>query len=229
MLDKGKGKVRKATVSRKQRGKGSQGGKVENELLGKGKGKRMVAEVSGSSTSQLRKSSRVFEQKQNGGPQTGSRAGYHHPLPLAREIPGGAVANRESWQLGRPAPASHLTRSLHLTDVHLYELHPLLFLGDRHAATNKDWVEKQKFGAVVNMAKDFKVAPKLRVPGVDYNNDFAIDDSGEADLCCAYDGLCVVLNRWFKEGKTVLVHCRAGRSRYGARTALLEQQRSTCN
>ena len=223
MQDKGKGKVGKATVTRSQRGKGSQGGKVENEVLRKGKGKRKVAEVSGSSSSQggkggsgsstssqggKRKSPRICQQQQHGGPHRGTRADYLEPHPSVRDTNKGSELPNHA---------------------RLQEIHPLLFIGNSTAAADKKWVMEEGFSAVINMAKGFKVKACDRVDGVEYHDEFGIHDSGEADLFAVYTAMQDVLVSTLKKGK-VLVNCREGRSRCAARcVALVQLQRNTCN
>lgn len=102
-----------------------------------------------------------------------------------------------------------------------HEIIPGLWLGNKAASQDEQWLRSHQIGAVFNCTKDipFKhgVVPHMyRIP---------VDDNLQQDEIRNLGGwaweICVKLNRERSQGNRILVHCFAGMQRSAAVVAML--------
>jgi protein-tyrosine phosphatase len=102
-----------------------------------------------------------------------------------------------------------------------HEILPGLWLGNKGASQDVQWLQANQIGAVFNCTKDIPfrqgVVPHMyRIP---------VDDNLEADEIRNLGGwaweICLKLNRERSQGNRILVHCFAGMQRSAAVVAML--------
>lgn len=102
---------------------------------------------------------------------------------------------------------------------HANEVLPRLWLGDKHAAADEEWLKKHHVGVVFNCTKTLPFAESVqrmyRVP-VDDN----LEPSEIANMGAWAAETQVKLFREYKAGRTILVHCHAGMQRSAAVVAM---------
>lgn len=102
---------------------------------------------------------------------------------------------------------------------HANEVLPRLWLGDKHAAADEEWLKKHHVAVVFNCTKTLPFAESVqrmyRVP-VDDN----LEASEIANMGAWAAETQVKLYREWKAGRTVLVHCHAGMQRSAAVVAM---------
>jgi protein-tyrosine phosphatase len=99
------------------------------------------------------------------------------------------------------------------------EIIPRLWLGNRNAATNADWLQGHGIEVVFNASKDipFTDLPleKYRIPVDDNLEDVEIVNMAKWSPEIVYNVL-----REYQAGKRILIHCAAGVQRSAAITAM---------
>lgn len=95
------------------------------------------------------------------------------------------------------------------------EIIPRVWLGNRFAALDEEWLTKQKIDTVFNCSKDLPFHPfiknRYRIPVDDNLEAVEINNMTKWSPEIAYKIL-----REYKEGKNILIHCAAGMQRSAA-------------
>lgn len=87
-----------------------------------------------------------------------------------------------------------------------------LYLGDKQAASKREWLAAECISACVNVTTD--VVNYHEGEGIEYHTLRCEDAEKAAEtLGAALSSTLAVMERWLSTGRNVLVHCRAGRSR----------------
>ena len=108
-----------------------------------------------------------------------------------------------------------------MADAH--EIIPRLWLGNRRAAANMEWLQMNNINVVMNCSKDIPFADDTevvrrrtyRIPIDDSLRDRDIDY-----LTTASEEVALTLLREYKNGRRILVHCAAGMQRSAASVAI---------
>ncbi len=108
-----------------------------------------------------------------------------------------------------------------MADAH--EIIPRLWLGNRRAAANMEWLQMNNINVVVNCSKDIPFADDTevvrrrtyRIPIDDSLRDHDINY-----LTTASEEVALTLLREYKSGARILVHCAAGMQRSAASVAI---------
>lgn len=96
--------------------------------------------------------------------------------------------------------------------VEAHENRGALWLGDRQASKTLEWLRAQGVTAVVNVTDD--VPNQHESEGIVYHALRCQDVEEAAELLdLGLDSALSALERWLASGRSVLVHCQAGRSR----------------
>jgi protein-tyrosine phosphatase len=103
------------------------------------------------------------------------------------------------------------------------EIIPRLWLGNRRAAANMEWLQMNNINVVMNCSKDIPFADDTevvrrriyRIPIDDSLRDRDIDY-----LTTASEEVALTLLREYKSGAQILVHCAAGMQRSAASVAI---------
>lgn len=85
-----------------------------------------------------------------------------------------------------------------------------IYLGDRYAAFNKDWLLSNNVTHIVNMAA---VTCQCYFPGTFKYLSISILDTVSQDISQFFEACTKYINKAVNGGGRVLVHCEAGRSR----------------
>ncbi len=108
-----------------------------------------------------------------------------------------------------------------MADAH--EIIPRLWLGNRRAAVNMEWLQTNNINVVMNCSKDIPFADDTYVVGRRIYR-IPIDDSlrdKDIDyLTTASEEVALTLLREYKSGARILVHCAAGMQRSAASVAI---------
>jgi protein-tyrosine phosphatase len=108
-----------------------------------------------------------------------------------------------------------------MADAH--EIVPRLWLGNKRAAVNMEWLQLNNINVIMNCSKDLPFADDTEVVGRKIYR-IPIDDSlREKDinyLTTASEEVALTLLREYKSGKRILVHCAAGMQRSAASVAI---------
>jgi atypical dual specificity phosphatase len=108
-----------------------------------------------------------------------------------------------------------------MADAH--EIIPRLWLGNRRAAVNMEWLQTNNINVVVNCSRDIPFSDDTYVVGRRIYR-IPIDDSlREKDinyLTTASEEVALTLLREYKSGARILVHCAAGMQRSAATVAI---------
>jgi predicted protein tyrosine phosphatase len=107
------------------------------------------------------------------------------------------------------------------TDAH--EIIPRLWLGNKRAAVNMEWLQTNNINVVMNCSKDLPFADDTdvvrrrtyRIPIDDSLRDVDINY-----LTTASEEVALTLLREYKSGSRILVHCAAGMQRSAASVAI---------
>ena len=95
------------------------------------------------------------------------------------------------------------------------EIIPRVWLGNRYAALDRDWLEENEIDTVFNLSKDIpfheSIKNRYRVPVEDNLKADEINNMTRWSPEIAYKIL-----REYKKGKRILVHCAAGMQRSAA-------------
>lgn len=102
-----------------------------------------------------------------------------------------------------------------------HEIIPRIWLGNRRAALDTNWLQQKHINVVMNCTKDIDFAEDTprrlyRIPIDDSLRDKDIDFLSTASEEVAY-----TLLREYKSGSIILVHCAAGMQRSAASVAML--------
>lgn len=104
-----------------------------------------------------------------------------------------------------------------------HEIIPRLWLGNKRAAVNMEWLQLNNINVVVNCTKDLPFADDTEVVRRRIYR-IPIDDSlREKDidyLTTASEEVALTLLREYKAGSRILVHCAAGMQRSAASVAI---------
>lgn len=104
-------------------------------------------------------------------------------------------------------------------DAHAHEIIPRLWLGNRHAALDSDWLAQQNIQVVFNATKNIPFHPNIvhqyRIPVDDNLEEVEINNMTRWSPEIVYK----VLHE-YNTGKTILVHCAAGMQRSAAIVAM---------
>jgi predicted protein tyrosine phosphatase len=103
------------------------------------------------------------------------------------------------------------------------EIVPRLWLGNRRAAANMEWLQTNNIDVVMNCTKDLPFAEDTGVVGRRVYR-IPVDDSlRERDInymTTASEEVAYTLLREYKSGSRILVHCAAGMQRSAAAVAM---------
>jgi len=107
------------------------------------------------------------------------------------------------------------------------EILPGLWLGNRRASQNVDWLREKNITVVFNATKDIPFASTIQ-----YMYRVPVDDNLEDDEIrnmelCSWEIVFKVLNQ-YNSGKKILIHCAAGMQRSAAIMAMLLIARYRC-
>ena len=108
-----------------------------------------------------------------------------------------------------------------MADAH--EIVPRLWLGNKRAAVNMEWLQMNNINVVMNCTKDLPFADDTNVVGRRTYR-IPIDDSlRDVDInymTTASEEVAYTLLREYKSGSRILVHCAAGMQRSAAAVAM---------
>lgn len=108
-----------------------------------------------------------------------------------------------------------------MADAH--EIIPRLWLGNKRAAANMEWLQMNNINVVMNCSKDIPFADDTEVVRRRIYR-IPIDDSlRDTDinyLTTASEEVALTLLREYKSGSRILVHCAAGMQRSAAAVAI---------
>lgn len=151
-----------------------------------------------------RESEPAFKIKVAGRPSSRSRSVSTHPQNncVTADMIEKAVAEKIKSNKKHSKMDSHVEIPDQISE-HIY-------LGDRYAAFNKDWLLTNKVTHIVNMAA---VTCQCYFPGTFKYLSINILDTVSQDISQFFEACTKYINKAVSSGGRVLVHCEAGRSR----------------